>query len=188
MRHRRMNRLYAYQGNIPSFNSAVKQLNQAKQRIAALILTSTMALMLIACGLPIAPLKAAIAAFTPVIQILVDQHKITPAQRDIYTADTNKLLDAFGVLAGDFNAAKTKVDKFEAVRKFANTVSPIVGDFANVPQLGTAVVILNATISTVEAFYSSAPAASPTAPKTERELADYVKKQSAAMKAVLGTK
>jgi len=146
----------------------------------------TMSVFTVACGIPIAPLKSAITAFTPVIQILVDQHKITPAQRDAYTADTNKLLDAFGVLESDFNIAKTKVDKFEAVRKFANTVTPIVGDFANVPQLGTAGIILNATISTVEAFYSSAPAASPNAPKTERELADYVKKQSAAMQAVLG--
>jgi len=153
-----------------------------KRIIAPLILT----ILLTACGAPsIAALRGTIAGFAPLVAVLVSQGKISPEKAAIYTADANKLADAFGVLSANFKGTNT--DKAEALRVFANTVAPISTDFGRVPQLAIAMAILNTTISVIEAFYSptTVPGVSAGVPRTEKDLKGYIDRQKRALQTAL---
>lgn len=154
-------------------------------RLLAFLAIVSMALTQASCGPPIASLRGAISAFAPLITVLVSQGKITQAKADQYTRDANKLLTDVGTLQDDWKAATSKADKAVAIQKFANSVSTVAADFAPVVQLTEAMAILNTALAVIEAFYSPTPTARPGQPKTEKELADYVKTQSARMKQAL---
>lgn len=183
MRIRSMNRLYAYQGNVPSFTAGTTGERKRASKTAATVVALT---LLVACGAPsISILKGTIAGFAPLVQVLVSQGKIKPDKAALYVADANKLADAFGVLATNFTGSN--VQKAEAIRAFANTVAPITTDFAKVDQLALAIAILNSTISVIEAFYSPSPVpgASAGGVHSEKDLQAFINRKNAELKAAL---
>lgn len=157
-----------------------------KRRLSALFLAFSLTLALAACNAPsIAALRGGVAGFSPLVQLLVSQGKISTDKAAIYTADANRIVDGFSALTTDWDAAKTKGDKAVAIGRFANTLAPITADFGRVPQLATAMAILNTTVAVIAGFYSGAPAASPNAPRDEKALDEYIKSQSAKLKVAL---
>ena len=187
-----MNRLYAYQGNIPSFKALALSKRATKTAVAPVLIA--MILFQLACpfsGPSINILKSAVAAFKPFIDYEVKQGHFTADKAKLYTDDANLLIDDFGQLSTAFGAATTFAQKGDAVSAFVGKVAPIVNDFANIPQLNTALLIFNTALAVVEAFYQGQPPKlAPGAPRvqvpsSEAELKVYMKEEAAKLKVAL---
>jgi len=190
MRKRRIGNLYAYQGNVPAFHSfsparAVRNIKRTMLAMTAMSLTVVLA----ACGPDITLLRTGIAAVQPAVEYAIQKGVISQARAQLYRDDASKLLNGYEALTVAWKAAGSKAAKLSAVQTFANsTLAPIAGDFTKVPQLAEAMLILNTTISVLEAFYGgAAPSLTAGRPRlaSEADVKTYLKEQNAKLTAAL---
>lgn len=148
-------------------------------------------LFLASCGAPsVTILKGIVAGFQGLVAYEISQGHISAAKAATYTADANLLIDDYGQLSTAFSAAKTGAEKAAAIGVFVNQVLPIANDFAKIPRLAEAMVILNTTLAVVEAFYGGgAPKLAHGQvvhkPQSEKELKAFLDQQTKVLKAAL---
>lgn len=149
-----------------------------------------LAILSTACGPDITLLRTGIAAVQPAVEYAIQKGVISQARAQLYRDDATKLLNGYEALTVAWKAAGSKSAKLSAVQTFANgTLGPIANDFTKVPQLAEAMLILNTTISVLEAFYGggapSVTAAGRPRLASEGDVKAYLKEQNRRLEAAL---
>lgn len=143
-------------------------------------------LLLVSCAPNVSMLKADVDAFAPLIAYEISQGHISQLDADKYTRDGKLLIDDFGQLADGWSG-----NKVVALGTFASQVLPIANDFAKIPHLNEAMLILNTTVAILRAYYSGTPpkmvpgASAQHVPANDAELNKFLKDQRAKLKAAL---
>ena len=145
-------------------------------------------LFLVSCAPNVSTLKADVDAFAPLIAYEISLGHISQANADKYTNDGKLLTDDFGQLAGAWGG-----NKVLALGTFAGQVLPIANDFAKIPHLNEAMLILNTTVAILRAYYGGTPpkivtgasASAQHVPANDTELNKFLKDQRAKLKAAL---
>lgn len=140
----------------------------------------------VACAPNIAMLKGDVDAFAPLVAYEIQQGHIAADEAKLYTDDGKLLIDNFGQLASAWGGNKAL-----ALGTFAGQILPIVNDFAKIPHLQEAMLIVQTTVGILRAYYGgTAPQMVPGAsaeriPANDAEVNEFLKKQRAKLKAAL---